>query len=129
MEAGNKKVFYVGRSKEVGRRLREHQYRVEKGHEDKYEFIRALEAAGTPWDIETIQTVAKDEYLPDAERWQVIQLTREGHQLTNMRHGPIERRKELAEQVSCARIRSAKEVGFDRIRRQFKASKRLKRRI
>ena len=47
-EAKEKRYFYVGRSKDIARRMREHQHSKEKGHEDKYERIRRLESAGTP---------------------------------------------------------------------------------
>jgi len=128
-ETGGKKYFYVGRSKDLTRRMREHQYSKGKGHEDKYERIRRLEAAGTPWHFEPVETVEADDYFPDAERWHVIRLTREGHELMNMRHGSVEHRKELAEQIRARRIRSTADVRCDRERRAFQASKRLRRRI
>jgi hypothetical protein len=43
---GSKSYFYVGRSTDVSRRMQEHGYAKRKGHEDKYERIRELEAAG-----------------------------------------------------------------------------------
>ena len=128
-EAENRKYFYVGRSVDVTRRMREHQYSKRKGHEDKYEWIRELEAAGTPWFSEVIESVPTDKYFPDAEKWQVIRLTREGHDLKNMRQGSAERRNELAEQVKAPHIRSIIGVTADRICRKFQASKRLRRKI
>lgn len=47
----------------------------------------------------------------------------------NMRHGSVEHRKELAEQVQMQTIRSAADVGIDRKRRKFAASRKLKHRM
>ena len=109
--------------------MREHQYSKRSGHEDKYEWIRSLEAAGTPWYSEIIETVTEDGYFPDAERWHVIRLTRGGHQLMNMRHGSVQQRQELSEQVKAPHIRNTMGVIADRKRRKFQSSKRLHRRI
>jgi hypothetical protein len=129
LETGEKRYFYVGRSKDLNRRMREHQYSKGKGHEDKYERIRCLESAGTPWYFEAVETLKADDYFPDAERWHVIRLTREGHELMNMRHGSVEYRKELAEQIRDRHIRSTADVRSDFKRRAFQASKRLRRKI
>lgn len=124
-----KKYFYVGRTKNFDRRIQEHNYRKTHGREDKYEFIRDLEEAGIGWSAEVIERVEDDDYLPDSERWHVIRLTREGHVLKNMRHGSVEHRRELSEQVRAKHIRSAATVRADRIRRKFLQSKRLRRRV
>ena len=42
-EAEAKRYFYVGRSKDLERRMREHRYCKATGHEDKYALIRHLE--------------------------------------------------------------------------------------
>jgi hypothetical protein len=99
MDGDIKRYFYVGRSKNLPRRMREHRYHAPKGHEDKYRRIRQLEAASIDWTSEVIEHVPDEKYYPDAERWYVIKLTREGHELMNMRHGSVEHRKELAEQI------------------------------
>src|SRR5664279_3597194 len=119
VNASAKRYFYVGRSKDLPRRLQEHRSKKRTGHEDKYEYIRKLEAKGIAWHCEVIETLSGTEYAPDAERWQVIRLTREGHELMNMRHGSIERRKELAEQVRARHIRSVADVRADRVHRAF----------
>ena len=124
-----KRYFYVGRSKDLPRRLQEHRSKKRTGHEDKYEFIRKLEAQGMTWHCEVLESLSGTEYAPDAERWQVIRLTREGHELMNMRHGSIERRNELAEQVRARHIRNVHDVQADRERRAFEGSRRLRRRI
>lgn len=128
-EGDEKKYFYVGRSKDLTRRMREHHYSKRKGHEDKYVGIRRLEAAGTRWETEVIESLPDDEYFPDAERWHVIRLTREGHELMNMRHGSVAHRNELAEQTRSRHIRSAADVTSDRRKRRFQFSKKLRRKI
>jgi len=127
--AGEKRYFYVGRSKDLPRRVREHRARKRTGHEDKYQFIRNLEAKGVEWLCEVIETLPCGDYAPDAERWHVIRLTREGHSLMNMRHGSAEHRKELAQQVAARHIRSIADVRTDRQRRKYESSRRLRRRI
>jgi hypothetical protein len=133
LDGAIKRYFYVGRSKDLPRRMREHRYSTPKGHEDKYQRIRQLEEAGIDWTSEVIERVGEADYHPDAERWHVIRLTREGHELTNMRHGSREHRKELADQVQSKHIRSIADVKANRTRRvtrrQFLQSKRLRRRI
>jgi hypothetical protein len=130
---GTKAFFYVGRSENVGRRLREHLYASRDGHEDKYVRIRELDAAGTPWHIEVIESLDAADYYPDAERWHVIRLTRDGHSLTNMRHGSVAHLAELAEQVHARQIRNVADVRADRERREdvrkYRASRKLHRAI
>jgi hypothetical protein len=126
---GTKRYFYVGRSFDVGRRLRQHHYAKRARHEDVYGFIRDLEAAGIDWHHDVLKVIPVGEYALDNERWFVIKLTREGHQLQNMRYGSVERRQELARMISAPSIRSAADVARYRTRRRFAASKRLRRRI
>jgi GIY-YIG catalytic domain len=54
---GSKQYFYVGRSKNVERRIRQHEYSKRRGHEDKYHKIRDLEAAKIEWLHEVIEVV------------------------------------------------------------------------
>jgi hypothetical protein len=124
-----KHYFYVGRSIDVFRRIKQHNYAKKSGHEDKYEFIRELEAEGTAWNFEVLRTIPEGEHPPDNERWFVIKLTREGHQLMNMRYGSAEHRQELAEQVRSPHIRSVSDVQRGRLRRKYQTSKRVQRRI
>ena len=121
--------FYVGRSIDMFRREKQHRYAKTKGHEDKYEFIRSLEMRGLIWQVEALREIPEDEHPPDNERWFVIKLTRDGHTLMNMRHGSVEHRKELAEQVQSPSIRNANDVRIDRVRRKYSASRRLRRRM
>jgi hypothetical protein len=129
MESSHQRYFYVGRSKDLKCRIREHRHLKVEGQEDKYEFIRQLEAAEVPWHEEVIDRVPDGGYSPDSERWHVIRLTREGHDLTNMRHGSVEHRKELAEQTQSRHIRCVADVRADQSRRKFQGSKRLRRKI
>lgn len=124
-----KHFFYVGRSVDVFRRFKQHNYAKETGHEDKYEFIRELEARDVAWDFEILRKIPDGDYPPDNERWFVIKLTREGHRLMNMRYGSEEHRQELAEQVRSPHIRNISDVQRDRLRRKYLASKRVQRRI
>lgn len=127
--SGAKRYFYVGRSIDAFRRFKQHRYAKKNGHEDKYEFIREIESRGIKWDIDVLKEIPEGEYPPDNERWYVIKLIREGHELTNMRYGSEERLKELAEQVSSTKIRSVADVEKYRIRRKYQASKKLRRRV
>jgi len=124
LEQGSKRYFYVGRSIDVLRRMGEHEYHKRRGHEDKYEFIREIEAKGIDWSYDILQTCSDQEYLADAEQWHVIRLTREGHDLKNMRHGSAEYRKELAEQIGMQHIRSAADVRTDHQRRKAEQKRR-----
>lgn len=128
-ESSRKCYFYVGRSIDMFRREKQHHYAKKKGHEDKYEFIRELEAKGLAWHTEALREIADDGYPPDNERWYVIKLTREGHTLMNMRHGSAEHRKEMAEQVQNLKIRSAANVRIDRAQRKYAASRKLRRKL
>jgi hypothetical protein len=100
-----KRYFYVGRSNNLKRRMREHTYSKAIGHKDKYARIRQLDGIGTPWRSEVIEELPDTSYLPDAERWHVIRLTRAGHDLLNMRHGSVQHRKVLAEQIRSLHTR------------------------
>ena len=124
-----KRYFYVGRSVDAFRRFRQHNYAKKVGHEDKYEFIRELDAKVVAWTFEVLREIPDGEYPPDNERWFVIKLTREGHHLMNMRYGSEEHLRELAEQVESAHIRNVADVKQDRLRRRYLASKRVRRRI
>jgi len=126
---GEKKYFYVGRSVDTGRRMKQHGYAKSTGSEDKYAMIRDLERRGIGWELETLREIQEGEYPPDNERWYVIQLTRDGHALTNMRHGSIEHRQELAEQVRNPSIRNIADVCADRAKRKFASSRHLRLRI
>ena len=125
----DKLYFYVGRSIDMFRRAKQHNYAKRKGHEDKYEFIRELEEKGIVWHFEALHEISDEEYPPDNERWFVIKLTREGHRLMNMRHGSEEHRRELAEQVLSPLIRNADDVCRVRVQKKYQASKRLRRKV
>ena len=124
-----KRYFYVGRSIDMFQRERQHHYAKKSGHEDKYEFIRDLESRGIMWHAESLREIPENEYPPDNESWFVIKLTREGHNLTNMRHGSEEHRRELAEQVGNIAIRSAADVQAVRVKRKYAKSRALRRRM
>ena len=126
---GGRNYFYVGISGDVVRRLREHRSLTDKGHEDKYAYMRQLKAAGIEVHTQALRDVPEGEYVPDSERWFVIKFIRDGHQLKNMRYGNAAKQRELAEQVQSPRIRRLEDVVRDRERRTFEASKRVRRRV
>jgi hypothetical protein len=77
--------FYVGRTKDVTRRLREHNYSKTKGTEAKYQHIRKLEAEGKQWELVPLAEVG-----PCTEHYEdfwVYTLLMEGYDLTNMKAG------------------------------------------
>jgi hypothetical protein len=128
-ESGERKYFYVGLTLDVVRRAKQHRWATDKGREDKYAFMRQLIASGTKWHTEVLRVMAPGEYPPDGERWFVIDLTRKGHRLMNMRHGNRERLKEIAEQVASPSIRRFEDVTLDRQTKGLVASKRLARKV
>src|SRR3990167_8089531 len=105
-DASRRRYFYVGRSVNPARRLRQHELLSVRGHEDKYAFIRKLQGRGVAWHLDVLAAVADGEYPQDWERFHVIDLVRKGHALTNMRHGTSEQQRELADQVGNVAIRS-----------------------
>lgn len=131
-----RRYFYVGVSKNVAARMKQHHYSKAKGHEDKYEYIRRLEQRGTAWDVETLKSIPAGTHPPDNERWYVIQLIRQGHDLMNMKHGNRTALKEIARQVKDLQIRNVEDVARAReaeeqVRavRAFTRKKRLQRSV
>lgn len=95
-----KEYFYVGRSIDIDRRLREHKYESRTGTEAKYQFIRALDALEIPWHMELLAEVnAEDE---DFEDFYVYKLILEGHPLQNQKMGDA---KAAAEQTAMDNMR------------------------
>lgn len=129
LPGGPRRYFYVGRSQDVARRFKQHIYLKAQGHEDKYAYIRELERKGLTWDVETLKVIPDGEYPPDNERWAVIKLIREGHDLMNMRYGSAARLKEIAEQARDPTIRGVADVASQRKGRAFSAKKRVQRRV
>lgn len=79
--------FYIGRTTNgIEQRLKEHRRLAREGTEDKYEFIRALEARRVQWGIVPLHEVAADDSQP-YELWYVIEYVRQNHDLKNMRLG------------------------------------------
>jgi hypothetical protein len=121
--------FYVGQTNDIARRENEHRKAKEKRHEDVYEFIRSLDRKAIPWIMESLQEVRGDQYAGDSERWFVIKLTREGHMLTNMRHGNLVYNKELEEQIKNFKIRNVSDVRIDSCKRRYAKSRKLRRKL
>lgn len=130
-------VFYVGRTSRPPQvRENEHRRNSVTGTEDKYVFIRELEKDGYAWRMRVIKEIDEADYPPDYERWYVIDYTRKGHDLMNMKHGDKEKRLEIAEQVKNLKIRSVHDVKVERqkaeelkIRAEFERAEALRQKI
>jgi len=95
----NNIIFYIGRTNDPIRRLKDHIYSSRKGHEDKYVAIRAFEQAGLEWTLEVIAEVElvldprtnkpADEQEP-YEEYYMMKALENGCQLTNMKMGDVE---------------------------------------
>ena len=133
IKGGHPSYFYVGKSHEPARRMKQHVAGARVGrHEDVYDRIRELNAHGISWEMEILGSIAASDYEADAERFEIIRMVRAGHQLMNMRHGSRETQEEAARQVADPAIRSAADVRRDRERitdGKRQASRKLRRDI
>jgi hypothetical protein len=111
-DAGDGTVcFYIGRSNDMDRRLREHNYSKRDGTELKYQTIRALEREGIKWWMDLIAVVESvDEHFED---WYVYEALLDGQPLTNQKAGDAKKAAAwdamTRMQHSKARYSSAKE--------------------
>lgn len=133
---GSRSCFYVGKTRRtVAARVREHGNRKLRGHEDLYEHLRRLDREQVAWECEELRHCTLGEYEQDAERFEVVRLLRDGHDLCNMRYGDATHRAELARMKEDPTIRCAADVTKARlaaaapiqVRRQVKAKGRLRR--
>lgn len=113
-----KKYFYVGKTNNLARRIKEHERAKATGTEDKYVYMRSIQDQDIQWFYEELVSIPDEDYWHDHERLHVILLIREGHELMNMRHGDRGKLKEIAEQVKDINIRSAADVKYDRESRE-----------
>ena len=91
-QPAGREYFYVGRTIDPDRRLKEHRYGERTGHESKYQFARALTACQCSWDMEVLQFCG-----PGTDRFEdfyVYTLTLDGHPLQNERKGDSKARAE-----------------------------------
>ena len=103
------KPFYVGRTNEPQRRLREHNYEKKDGTELKYQFIREIESNNIEWEMIILEEVG-----PDTERFEdfwVYKLIKEGYDLTNQKAGDA--RSIATETLRSRNFTSAKEFLFE----------------
>lgn len=88
-----KDYFYVGRSENPTRRMKEHRSNSKSGAtEDSREFIRNLWTVGLDFDHEILATITSDQQ--NYEDFYVWDLARQGYQLTNMKQGDSIRQAE-----------------------------------
>ena len=85
----NEVLFYIARTTNPERRLREHRYKALRGSEDNYVFIRELNQKNTEWDMEVLREVMDTDNRP-WECWYVIESIRKGSPLKNMRYGDFQ---------------------------------------
>lgn len=91
VEVKSKIKFYIGRTIEPKRRLREHRYGArtyKPGDEDKYQYANALNAAGLKWTMEILM-----ECGPDTEHYEDFFVNKYrllGEPLQNMKAGDSE---------------------------------------
>jgi hypothetical protein len=103
------KPFYVGRTNEPPRRLREHNYEKKDGTELKYQYIRDLESNNIEWEMIILEEVG-----PDTEHYEdfwVYKLIKEGYDLTNQKAGDA--RSIATETLRSRNFTSAKEFLFE----------------
>jgi hypothetical protein len=79
-------VFYIGRTNNLERRMKEHRYSSKNGHEDKYCHIRIN---GDKWSYLVLDECERidDECF---EQFWMLQFLKEGYTLTNMKMGDSE---------------------------------------
>jgi hypothetical protein len=107
-------VFYVGRTNDPERRLKEHRLAVKnlEHTEYKYSWARQLEAIGLTWDLVVIDEIDDDE---DSEYAWVLRFARDNQErkiefidglpLTNMKAGDF-----ITEMISIPSINTAKDI-------------------
>lgn len=79
-------VFYIGKSKNPEKRYLEHKANSKYGTEDKYVFIREIEAKNWSWWFEILLEIEEADKRP-WEYWYVLEYIRKGAPLKNMRFG------------------------------------------
>jgi hypothetical protein len=77
--------FYVGRTNNIPRRMKEHARDAKTGTETKYQFIREILAANAQWDHFVLAEI-NDVTDPYEDYW-VYLLLCDGYTLTNMKMG------------------------------------------
>jgi len=107
-------VFYVGRTNDPDRRLKEHRSSVKnlEHTEYKYQWCRQLEEIGLSWDLVVIDEIEDDE---DSEYEWVLRFARDNQEreitffddlpLTNMKRGDF-----LSEMIKIPSIQTARDI-------------------
>jgi hypothetical protein len=82
--------FYVGRTSNMARRLKEHQYASKTGTEAKYQYIRNLN--GKPWEMVLLEEVGPD--TKNYEQFWIYNFIINGVELQNMMAGSAKQQAE-----------------------------------
>lgn len=128
--ADTRHYFYVGRTERDPKiRLREHHYKIKKGKEDVYKFIRErCQPNGIDvWDMELLKNENGDP-TEDCEDFWVVRMIRDGHDLKNMKHGNLRKIAQL-KGLAQAKGEFTTVREFVRFRDDYERSERLKREV
>lgn len=93
-EGPDEKIFYVGRTSDPNRRLKQHRHKAKTGTEDNYVFIRDLTQKNVEWDLKILREIDKSD-VRSWEYWYIIELIRKGTSLKNMRYGDFKEENRL----------------------------------
>ena len=88
-EGPDEVLFYVGRTTNIEKRMKQHLYEAGAGTEDKYVFMRDLKQKNIEWHHKVLQAVCDSDNRP-WEYFYVIESIRKGSPLKNMRYGDFQ---------------------------------------
>lgn len=123
------RIFYIGRTNDPKRREKEHKYNSKSAHEDKYVFIRQLEANHIKWSFDVFKTIPQSDYAQDWEAFYIIKYLRLDHPIKNMKHGDADKIIEELDKDRSISIYSVADVTKYRerwVREQYERSEKLK---
>lgn len=121
-------IFYIGRTIDPKRRLKEHKRDSKTGDELKYIFIRQLTVCGGKWEMQILAEYS-DNLHPYEDYW-IYNCALQGIELTNMRAGDVYTEAEsnlfkkkkafnTAEDFFAARELEAKALTVEKKRKEY----------